>query len=121
MLASGKLDNMDFTTFTRKEFGINAVEYWNRPFFQRAEDKAYLAQMRKRADDVGIQGLVILIDGEGNLGDPDNAARKESVQRHHKWVVAARQLGCHSIRVNARSKGSYCLLYTSELPTILLV
>ena len=107
MLASGKLDNMDFTTFTRKEFGINAVEYWNRPFFQRAEDKAYLAQMRKRADDVGIQGLVILIDGEGNLGDPDSAARKESVQRHHKWVVAAKQLGCHSIRVNARSKGSY--------------
>ena len=107
MLASGKLDNMDFTAFTRKEFGINAVEYWNRPFFKQAEDKAYLAQMRKRADDVGIQGLVILIDGEGNLGDPDSAARKESVRRHHKWVVAAKQLGCHSIRVNARSKGSY--------------
>lgn len=106
-LASGKLDNMDFASFTRKEFGIAAVEYWNRPFFKQAEDKKYLAQMRKRADDAGIQGLVILIDGEGNLGDPDAAARKESARRHHKWVVAAKQLGCHSIRVNARSKGSY--------------
>ena len=104
---SKKLDNMDFTSFTRKEFDIDAVEYWNRPFFAKAKDKAYIGQMRKRADDVGVGATVILIDGEGNLGDPDLAKRKDSVERHKKWVEAAKQLGCHSIRVNARSKGTY--------------
>ena len=107
MIGGGKLDNMDFTAFTRKEFGIAAVEYWNRPFFDKAKDKAYIGKMRKRADDVGVGATVILIDGEGNLGDPDAAKRKDSVERHKKWVEAARKLGCHSIRVNARSKGSY--------------
>ena len=106
-IGSKKLDNMDFTSFTKKEFGIAAVEYWNRPFFGKAKDKAYIGQMRKRADDVGVGATVILIDGEGNLGDPDAAKRKNSVERHKKWVEAARKLGCHSIRVNARSKGSY--------------
>ena len=107
MIGGGKLDNMDFTAFTRKEFGIAAVEYWNRPFFDKAKDKAYIGKMRKRADDAGVGATVILIDGEGNLGDPDAAKRKDSVERHKKWVEAARKLGCHSIRVNARSKGSY--------------
>ncbi len=107
MIAAKKLDNLDFTAYTKKEFGIDAVEYWNRPFFTKATDKKYIADMRKRSDDVGVKGLVILIDGEGNLGDPDEKKRKDSVQRHHKWVEAAKQLGCHSIRVNARSKGTY--------------
>ena len=106
-IGSKKLDNMDFTSFTRKEFDIDAVEYWNRPFFDKARDKTYIGQMRKRADAAGVGATVILIDGEGNLGDPDAAKRKNSVERHKKWVVAAKQLGCHSIRVNARSKGTY--------------
>jgi sugar phosphate isomerase/epimerase len=29
------------------------------------------------------------------------------VENHHKWVDAAKFLGCHSIRVNAASAGSY--------------
>ncbi len=106
-IAQGKLKNIDFTTFTRKEFNIDAVEYWNRPFFKKATDAAYISGMRKRADAVGVAATVILIDGEGNLGDPVAAKRKDSVNRHKTWVTAAKALGCHSIRVNARSKGSY--------------
>jgi len=29
------------------------------------------------------------------------------VNNHHRWVEAAKELGCHSIRVNAASQGSY--------------
>ena len=107
MMGQKKLDNLDFAAFVKKTFKLNGVEYWNRPFFTNAENKKYIADMKKRADDVGVQGTVILIDGEGNLGDPDNKKRKNAVDRHKKWVVAAKELGCHSIRVNARSKGSY--------------
>ena len=48
-----------------------------------------------------------MCDGEGRLGDPNLAARTKAVENHFKWVAAAKELGCHSIRVNAASDGSY--------------
>jgi sugar phosphate isomerase/epimerase len=107
MIAKKKLDNLDYAPFVRKTFDLDGVEYWNRPFFTKAEDKKYVANMRKRADDAGVKATVILIDSEGDLGAPDAEKRIDAVNRHKKWVVCAKQLGCHSIRVNARSKGSY--------------
>lgn len=107
MIGKGELDNLEYAAFVRKTFGLDGVEYWNRPFFTKAEDEKYISEMRKRADYVGVNGTVILIDGEGNLGDADEKKRIDAVERHKKWVVAARKLGCHSIRVNARSTGTY--------------
>lgn len=106
-LFGGKLDNLDFAATTRKEFGIDGVEYVNQFFKDKAKDKSYLAEMKKRAADAGVKSLLIMIDGEGNLGDPNSAKRREAVEKHFKWVEAAVTLGCHSIRVNARSSGSY--------------
>ena len=63
--------------------------------------------MKQRADDLGVKSLLIMCDNEGNLGDPDSKKRIESVENHYKWAEAAKFLGCHSIRVNARSFGSY--------------
>jgi L-ribulose-5-phosphate 3-epimerase len=63
--------------------------------------------MKKRAADNGVKSVLIMCDGEGNLGDPDAERRAQAVENHHKWVDAAKFLGCHSIRVNASSKGSY--------------
>jgi len=107
MIAKKELDNLDYAPFVRKTFAVDGVEYWHRPFFTKAEDKKYVADMRKRADDAGVKATVILIDSEGDLGAPDEAKRIDAVNRHKKWVVCAKQLGCHSIRVNARSKGTY--------------
>ncbi|MDA1018522.1 MAG: TIM barrel protein, partial [Planctomycetota bacterium] len=107
MIGGGGLNNLDYAAFVRKEFELDGVEYWNRPFMNKAEDSDYIADMRKRADDAGVQGTVILIDAEGNLGDPKEAGRIDAVNRHKKWVTCAKQLGCHSIRVNAASAGSY--------------
>ncbi|MGH7199493.1 MAG: sugar phosphate isomerase/epimerase family protein [Planctomycetaceae bacterium] len=103
----GQLDNLAYAPFVKKTFDIDAVEYWNRPFFDKARDAKYLQDMRTRADEAGVKGTVILIDGEGNLGDPDEAKRQDAVDRHKKWVEAAKTLGCYGIRVNARSQGSY--------------
>lgn len=106
-LFSGQLDNLDFANVARKEFDISAIEYVNQFFKDKAEDKAYLTEMKKRAGDNGVKSLLIMVDGEGNLGDPDEAARNRAVENHYKWVEAAKFLGCHSIRVNAgASKGT---------------
>ncbi len=51
--------------------------------------------------------LLIMCDGEGALGDADERKRQTAVENHFKWVEAAKFLGCHSIRVNAQSSGSY--------------
>ncbi len=48
-----------------------------------------------------------MCDGEGRLGDPDAARRREAVENHRKWLDAARTLGCVSIRVNAASDGTF--------------
>ncbi|MCA9231510.1 MAG: TIM barrel protein [Planctomycetales bacterium] len=107
MLMAGKLDNLDFPSFTKTEFDINAVEYVNVFFKDKAEDTAYLTELKQRTADIDVTNVLIMVDGEGHLGDPDEAKRNEAVENHHKWVSAAKFLGCHSIRVNAHSEGSY--------------
>jgi sugar phosphate isomerase/epimerase len=76
-------------------------------FFDKAKDQRYLNEMKLRASDLGVRSLLIMCDNEGNLGDPDLKKRTKSVENHYKWAEAAKFLGCHSIRVNARSFGSY--------------
>ncbi len=107
MLQGGKLDALDFAAFTKNEFGIEAIEYVNSFFKEHAQDKAYLDQLKRRADDNGVKSLLIMVDGEGALGDPDEVKREQAIINHHKWVNAAKFLGCHSIRVNAQSSGTY--------------
>jgi len=104
---SGKLDNLDFAKTAKNDFGIDAIEYVNQFFKDKGEDHAYLAEMKKRAAGHGVKSLLIMCDGEGRLGDPDEKARKQAVHNHIKWVEAAKYFGCHSIRVNAASEGSY--------------
>ena len=95
------IDHMDFFDITKNKFGLSAVEYVNSFFFEKAEDKIYLNEMKMRADDLGIESLLIMCDNEGSLGDPDPVARTKAVENHYKWAEAAKYLGCHSIRVNA--------------------
>ena len=104
---SMKLTNLDFPRVTREEFGIEAVEYVNQFFKDKARDESYLSDLNKRCADHGVKSVLIMVDGEGNLGDADEAKRKQAVEQHHQWVDAAKFLGCHSIRVNAASSGSY--------------
>lgn len=106
-LFDGEMNNLEFAPTAKSEFGIDAVEYVNQFFSDQAKNKSYLKKMKQRADDAGVQSLLIMCDGEGALGDADSKKRKQAVQNHHKWVDAAAFLGCHSIRVNARSSGSY--------------
>jgi sugar phosphate isomerase/epimerase len=102
-LFSGALNHLDFATRARKDYGLDAVEYVNQFFMDKAPDEGYLREMRSRADGEGVRSLLIMCDGEGDLGNPDAKERRLSVENHRKWVEAARSLGCHSVRVNARS------------------
>ena len=102
-----KITNLEFPVVAKKEFDISAVEYVNQFFKDKANDKNYLNELKKICDNEGVKSLLIMCDGEGKLGDPDKSKRISSVNNHKRWIEAAKHLGCHSIRVNASSSGSY--------------
>lgn len=103
----GKLDNLDFAKAAKRDYGINAIEFVNQFFKDKAKNTEYLTELKKRADGEGVKMLLIMCDGEGALGDADEKKRQTAVENHFKWVEAAKFLGCHAIRVNAQSSGSY--------------
>ncbi|MBN1362639.1 MAG: sugar phosphate isomerase/epimerase [Sedimentisphaerales bacterium] len=103
--AQPALDNLDFPA-EAKRFGIDAVEYVNVFFKDKVKDKDYLAELKKRADDLGVRSVLIMCDAEGNLGAPEQPQRDAAVRNHQPWVEAAKYLGCHSIRVNGYSEGT---------------
>lgn len=103
---ANELNHLDFAKEARS-MGFGAIEYVNAFFKDKANDAEYLAEMNKRASDHGVEQLLIMCDGEGNLGDPDEGRRARAVENHRKWLDAAKTLGCHCIRVNAASSGTY--------------
>ncbi len=80
-----KMDNLDFPAFAKQEFGIDAVEYVNQFFKDKAKDTAYLTDLKKRADDNGVTNVLIMIDGEGALGDP---RRRRSGRRRSRTITS---------------------------------
>ena len=105
-LFEGKLDNLDFAKTAAETFDIHAVEYVNQFFKDKAQDTAYLTEMNKRASDYGVTNVLLMIDGEGQLGSTVEQDRLKAVENHYRWVEAAKFLGCHSIRVNAAGEGT---------------
>lgn len=98
------LDNLEFAA-TARALGLDGLEYVNQFFKDKTGDAAYIAEMKKRAADAGVQSLLIMVDGEGSLGAPQEPQRAKTVENHLKWLDTAATLGCHSIRVNAASDG----------------
>ncbi|MDB5247982.1 MAG: sugar phosphate isomerase/epimerase [Segetibacter sp.] len=105
-LFAKKMTNLDFPVIAKQQYGISAVEYVNQFFKDKAKDTSYLNELLKRCKDNGVKNHLIMIDGEGNLGNLDAAKRMQAVENHYKWVDAAKYLGCQTIRVNAAGEGS---------------
>ncbi|MCP4758146.1 MAG: sugar phosphate isomerase/epimerase [Planctomycetes bacterium] len=105
-LRAGELAAEDFPAFTREQFGISGVEYVNSFFKERSTDDTWLAALRKRCEDSEVTSLLIMVDGEGALGDSSEKGRSEAVANHRRWLHAAEALGCHGIRVNVPSEGT---------------
>lgn len=106
-LFAKEIDPLDFARVSKEQCGIDAIEYVNQFYKDKAKDESYLAELNKRANDLGVTQNLIMCDGEGSLGDADDKKRQQAVENHYKWVEAAKTLNCKSIRVNAASSGSY--------------
>lgn len=100
-----ELDPVNFAPITAS-YDIKAVEYVNQFYSEYANDEPFWMEMKQRADGEGVKSLLIMVDDEGLLGDPNAEKRKEAATNHQKWVNAAKLLECHSIRVNAFGSGT---------------
>jgi L-ribulose-5-phosphate 3-epimerase len=105
-LEAGTLLPENFAAIAKNDFEIDAVEYVNSFYKEHATDEAFWKMMRSRADSLGIKSLLIMVDEEGDLGNPNTEERMQAVENHFKWVNAAEILGCHSIRINAFGEGT---------------
>ncbi|MEN8115844.1 MAG: sugar phosphate isomerase/epimerase family protein [Bacteroidota bacterium] len=105
-LFAKEMTNLEFPVITRK-LGLEGVEYVNQFFKDKAKDEKYLAELKKICKNEGVENILIMCDGEGMMGHPEKTERIKTVENHKKWVDAAAFLGCHSIRVNAGSRGEY--------------
>ena len=99
-LFAKQMTNLDFPKVAKEDYGIDAVEFVNQFFKDKAKDAAYLKDLKTRCTDLGVTCVLIMIDGEGDLSAESKEARMSAVDRHRVWVDAAKALGCHSIRVN---------------------
>ncbi len=112
-LRGGQLDPLDWPRHTKEKFGLTALEHVNQFYADgdRAKDRhglqpkprEHFAELKQRIDDLGMSSLLIMCDGVGNLGHPDDAKRTDAVEGHYPWLETAALLDCHSIRVNAGS------------------
>lgn len=102
----GKLNAEDFAAIAKNDYGITAVEYVNGFYRDKGDNETFWKKMRSKADSLGVKSLLIMVDDEGDLGNPDSVGRKTAVDNHFKWVRAANILGCHSIRINAFGEGT---------------
>lgn len=105
-LFAKEMTNLDFPVITRK-LGIDGVEYVNQFFKDKAKDEKYLGELKKICKNEGVENVLIMCDGEGMVGHPEKSEREKTAENHKRWIDAAAFLGCHSIRVNAGSRGEY--------------
>ncbi len=109
----GKLKPIDFARIAKNDYGINAVEYVNQFYVEHATNETFWNQLKERANDHDVKNLLIMVDNEGDLGNPNAPDRKTAVENHYKWIHAAKILECHSIRVNAFGQGNRAEIRTA--------
>jgi sugar phosphate isomerase/epimerase len=103
-------EGLDPYKFAEKasSWGFRGLEYVSQLYKPELEATNYSKEAMQNfveknnaeAKKYGLVNLLIMIDSEGPLAAIDIKERKEAVKNHYKWVDAAADMGCHSIRVN---------------------
>jgi sugar phosphate isomerase/epimerase len=103
-------DGVDPYTFAEKakNWGFTGLEYVSQLYNPELSDAdyseeamaAFVEKSNAEAKKHGMENVLIMIDGQGNLAVNDESERNETVEKHKKWIDAAAAMGCHAVRVN---------------------
>jgi sugar phosphate isomerase/epimerase len=107
MIREGGLDPYQFAA-KAKEWGFSGLEYVSQLYEKQQEASRYsdeamqefVARCNEEARKYGLRNVLIMVDEQGDLSVDSETDRINAVERHQKWVDAASDMGCHSIRVN---------------------
>ncbi len=107
---SKTLNPLDFAA-KAKSLGFEGLEYVSALYTLEKGDEvqgaAKLAkELRQRSVDNDMTNVLIMVDGEGELAALDKKERDKAIDNHKKWIDAAAELDCHSIRVNLFGEGA---------------
>lgn len=108
-IRNGEMSPFDFAK-EAKSLGFEAIEYVSGLYKKEVNEMGIdevVKKLKAESEKHGVKNLLIMIDGEGNLATSDENELKSALEKHKKWVDAAKALGCHSIRVNAHGDGTY--------------
>jgi len=86
-----------------KELGFDGLEYVSQLYTKEIEKLGFdkvIDSLITHSKKHKISNVLIMVDHEGDLADPDEAKRNDAVEKHKRWVDAAQKMGCHAIRVN---------------------
>ncbi len=86
-----------------KEMGFEGLEYVSQLYKYEIEKLGFdvvIDSLNKISKKESMQNILIMVDDEGDLADPNENMRNQAVENHKRWVDAASKLGCQSIRVN---------------------
>jgi len=104
-LFDGKMNTFDFIKEC-KRLGFDGVDFVNQFFIDKAEDKTFLDSIKLALNEQELEATMIMIDLEGDIGNPDQKERKQAVENHKKWVDAAQYIDCKVVRANAFGIGT---------------
>jgi L-ribulose-5-phosphate 3-epimerase len=97
-IRSRMMTNLDFPQVAREQFGIGGLEFVNTLW--EAPTQYYLGRLKAQMKKFGVDGVLIMCDGEGMMGHSEKKERLKAADLHRKWVDYAAELGCHTIRMN---------------------
>jgi Xylose isomerase-like TIM barrel len=102
----GKYNPLELASLTRKKFGLGAIDYVSSFWADKAHNRSFLSELKKRAAENDVVNHIILLDLPGpQLGDPDERSRQAAVDAHRFWLEVAQFMGCSGIRVNLNGFG----------------
>ena len=106
MIRSKRLAPLDYPKFAVEKTGIKALEYFNGFFEDKINSAKFLVELKNRCGDLGVENQLILCRSDLALDSADAGQRKGAAALLSRWGAFAKELGCHSIRVDCRSKGN---------------
>jgi len=107
------LSLLEFPRLARREFGLELVEL-NSVFFQLDDPdhpgpspprRRFLDDLAAAVQQAGVGVACLTIDHHGDLSSLDEAARRQAVAQHAKWIAVCRLLRCPRMRANSGGKG----------------
>jgi sugar phosphate isomerase/epimerase len=84
--------------YFRDRFGLHQVEFWSKHF--ESIDESYLKDVKLSLQKSRSKLVNIQFDEDYQIGSPDEAIRKKSIDLALQWLDTAKYLGSGAFRVN---------------------